>query len=235
MALLTVARNSRPERAVATSGLAGYVFRSRVMDLRNLIDGHLDLERLSSNLDQLGHFGRLWSVRQWTRRHMAVLWEALLDFRPTTLDDFVPPSVEPLTEVIHYGKNSLPIVSRFEKHFCRPHSTNGTAGGVLFGFNVQSLAALTGPGYFVARDTMREDGAADVAAVAFDYTMGATGKAASWPAVRPSSHCLGRWVYGGAVDIVRGLSRHVTIGRVRKKGAWEDTWFVLVREERQGP
>jgi hypothetical protein len=201
------------------------------MDLRNLIDTHLDLQRLSSDLDHLGHFGRLWSVRQWTRRHMAVLWEALLDFRPTTLDDFVPPSVAPLTEVIHYGKNSLPLATRFEKRLCRPNRAPDAPAHVLVGFNVQSFAALTGPGYFVARDAASEDGATGVTAVAFDYTMRAGERAASWPALRPSSHGVGRWVYGGAVDIVRGLSKHVTIGRVRKKGVWTDTWFVLVRQD----
>jgi hypothetical protein len=200
------------------------------MDLRTLIDTNLDLARLSGDLDRLGHFGRLWSVHQWTRRHMAVLWEALRNFRPTTLDDFVPQSVEPLIEVIHHGKNSLPFATRFEKRFCRPRNPPD-ARAALIGFNVQSFATLTGPGYFVAHDATGEEGAADVAAVAFDYTIRATDKAASWPALRPSSHCLGRWVYGGAVDIVRGLSKHVTIGRVRKNGAWEDTWFVLVRQE----
>jgi hypothetical protein len=210
------------------------------MDLRNLIDTHLDLARLSRDLDDLGHFGRLWSVRQWTRRHMAVLWEALRNFRPTTLDDFVPSSVAPLTEVIHYGKNSLPVATRFEKRFCRPSRPHVAKADVLVGFNVQSFAALTGPGYFVARDAAgqagqagqaAQDGAGDITAVAFDYTMEVREKAPSWPAIRPSSHGLGRWVYGGAVDIVRGLSKHVTIGRVRKKGVWEDTWFVLVRQD----
>lgn len=203
------------------------------MDLRNLIDTHLDLARLSSDLDDLGHFGRLWSVRLWTKRHMAVLWEALRGFRSTTLDDFVPASMAPLAEVIHYGKNSLPFATRFEKRFCRPKIVGGAMADTLVGFNVQSFAALTGPGYFVARDAAGEEGAGGIAAVAvaFDYTMRATDKAPSWPALRPSSHCLGRWVYGGAVDVVRGLSRHVTVGRVRKKGLWEDTWFVLVRQD----
>lgn len=196
------------------------------MDLKNLIDTHLDLPRLSSDLDDLGHFGRLWSVRQWTGHQMATLWEALRDFRPTTLDDFVPASVGPLVEVIHYGKNSLPVATGFEKHFCRPRNMAGDAA--LVGFNAQSLSVLTGPGYFVAHPVSSDSG---VAEVAIDYTLRATEKASSWPPVQPSSRYLGRWVYGGSVDIVRGLSTHVTLGRVRKNRAWKDTWFVLVRRD----
>jgi hypothetical protein len=195
------------------------------MDLRNLIDTHLDVARLSIDLDDLGHFGRLWSVRQWTRRQMATLWEALLDFRPTTLDDFVPAATAPLVEVIHYGKNSLPMATRFEKRFCRPQTAGEAA---LVGFNAQSFSALTGPGYFVAHPATSDAG---VAEVAFDYTVTATEKVPSWPPIQPSSRYLGRWVYAGSVDIVRALSTHVTIGRVRQNGTWKDTWFVLVRQD----
>ncbi|HXX65551.1 MAG TPA: hypothetical protein VEK07_00100 [Polyangiaceae bacterium] len=196
------------------------------MDLKNLIEAHLNLARLSAGLDDLGHFGRLWSVRQWTGRHMALLWEALQNFRPTTLDDFVPPSVGPLVEVIHYGKNSLPVATRFEKRFCRPRYTAGDE--VLVGFNAQPFSALTGPGYFVAHPAM---GAGAAAEVAIDYTIRATERASSWPPIQPSSRYLGRFVYGGAIDVVRGLSRHVTIGRVRMNSGWKDTWFVLVRQD----
>jgi hypothetical protein len=33
------------------------------------------------------------------------------------------------------------------------------------------------------------------------------------------------------VDVMRGISSHVSIGRARKKNGWMDAWFVLVRED----
>jgi hypothetical protein len=38
-------------------------------------------------------------------------------------------------------------------------------------------------------------------------------------------------VYGGLLDVMRGVSSSVSIGRARKKKVWIDAWFVLVRQE----
>jgi hypothetical protein len=195
------------------------------MELRNLIETHLDLPRLSKDLDELGHPGRLWSVRQWSRANMSVLWEATKGFRPVALDDFVPASVGPLVEVIHEGKNSLGAFSHFQKRFCRPGNSSGSEA--LAGYNHQSMSALTGPGYYVARPST------DPGEVDIDYTMLPTERVASWPPIAPSSDRLGRFVFSGMIDVMRGLSSHVTIGRARKGGAWKDAWFVLVREDRE--
>ena len=43
---------------------------------------------------------------------------------------------------------------------------------------------------------------------------------------------LGRFVYAGMIDIMRGVSTHVTIGRALKGGKFMDAWFVLCREDR---
>jgi hypothetical protein len=193
------------------------------MELKNLIETHLDLPRLSKDLDELGHPGRVWSVNQWTRKNMAVLWEATKGFHPVTLDDFAPASVEPLVEVIHEGKNSLSLFSHFEKRFCRPKSPD--LSGELFGYNAQSTSAFTGPGYFVVRPS------AEAGEVDIDYTKLPTEKPASWPPIGPNSQRLGRFVFDGMIDVMRGIASHVTIGRARKGGQWLDTWFVLVRGE----
>ena len=199
------------------------------MELKNLIETHLDLPKLSSVLDELGPPGRLWSVQQWTRGNLAVLWEAAKGFRPLTLDDLVPPSIAPLGEVVHHGKNSLPMFSHFRKHFCRPAPASGDAPvestPELVGYNEQATGAFTGPGYYVARASA-ESGAVD-----FDYTKTPAQKAPSWPPLAPSSARLGRFVYAGAIDLVRSISSHVCVGRVRKNGRDEDVWFVLVRED----
>jgi hypothetical protein len=193
------------------------------MDLRNLIETHLDLPRLSKDLSEVGHTARIWSTRQWTRADMTALFEAAKGFRKVAVDDFVPASVPPLSPVIHVGKNSLPAHTHFEKRFCRPRDP--AESGVLFGYNHQSLSAFTGPGYFVVRP------ASDEGEVDIDYTAIPSERPDTWPAIVPNSARLGRLVYAGMVDVMRGISPHVTIGRAKKRGHWMDNWFVLVREE----
>jgi len=195
------------------------------MDLRNLIRPHIDLPRLSKDLDELGHSGRLWSVYQWTGADMATLWEAAQGARPLTLDDYVPPSTPPLTEVIHHGKNSLPAFKFFQKRFCRPKDPE--VKDALFGYNHQWHGAATGPGYFVAHPS------ADAGMVDIDYTMPAREKPDAWPPLQPSSSRLGIFIYHGMVDVMHGVSSHVSIGRARKKSGWMNAWFVLVREDSQ--
>jgi hypothetical protein len=197
------------------------------MELRNLISPNLDLPRLSKVLDELGHAGRLWSVQRWTRGDMAKLWEATKGAHPLTLDDFVPPSMGPLVEVIHHGKNSLPTSKYFQKRFCKPKDPE--AKDMLVGFNYQSWAAVTGPGYFVAHPST------DAGDVDIDYTMLPKEKPEAWPPILPNSARLGRFVYYGMTDVMHGISSHVSIGRARKKHGWMNAWFVLVREDLQTP
>jgi hypothetical protein len=197
------------------------------MDLRNLISPNLDLERLANVLDELGHSGRLWSVHQWTGGDMAKLWEASAGVRPIGLDDFVPPSTEPLVEVIHHGKNSLPAFIYFQKRFCRPK--NPESKDTLVGYNYQWHGGVTGPGYFVAHPS------ADAGMVDIDYTQTPKEKADAWPVIAPSGVRLGRFIYHGTVDVMHGLSSHVTVGRARRKDGFMDAWFVLVREDLTPP
>ena len=72
---------------------------------------------------------------------------------------------------------------------------------------------------------------APVGEMDFDYTMLPKEKPPAWPDIVPNRRRLGRFVYEGMVDVMRGISPHVSIGRVKKKGNFYDTWFVLVRYE----
>jgi hypothetical protein len=195
------------------------------MQLQNLIEVHLDVPRLAKDLDELGHAARVWSVRQWTRANMATLWDAVKGFRRLTLDDYVPPSLLPHVEVIHHGKNSLPAHTHFQKRFCKPKLPGSE--GTLIGFNFQTLSPATGPGYFVTH-TSAQPGEIDI-----DYTMIPDEKPDSWPEIVPNSSRLGRFVYYGMIDVMRGISTHVSIGRAMKKHGFIDAWFVLVREDPQ--
>jgi hypothetical protein len=193
------------------------------MDLKNLIETHLDLPRLSKDLSEIGHWARVWSVRQWTRANMRTLWEASRGFLPIDLNDFVPGTVPPLVEVIHQGQNSLPVHTHFEKRFCRPSDPAGE--GTLLGYNHQALSAVTGPGYFVVRPS------GEAGEVAIDYTAVPKEKPRDWPPILPNQVRLGRFVYDGMVDVMRGLASHVSIGRAKKQDRWMDNWFVLVRDD----
>jgi hypothetical protein len=196
------------------------------MELKNLIETHLDLPRLSKDLDEIGTPGRVWATRQWTPRIQAKLFEAVKGFRPVTLDDYVPPGTAAQVQVITHGTNTLPVVpNHFQKRFCKP--ADPESKDQLFGYNFYSLSVFVGPGYYVAHP------GADAGEVDIDYTMLPKDKAESWPPIVPSGARFGRFAYQGMIDVMRGISSHVSIGRARKKGGWMDAWFVLVREDPQ--
>jgi hypothetical protein len=196
------------------------------MDVRNLIGKAPDVARLGKVLDEVGHEARVWSVYQWTRKDMARVWEAAKGVHPISLDDYVPPGTDAHVEVIHHGKNSLPAHNFFQKRFCRPKDPESK--DLLVGYNHQSWSGLTGPGYFVAHP------ASDAGEVDIDYTMLPKEKPDSWPSIEPNSS-RGRLVYYGMIDVMHGISSHVTIGRAKKKSGWMDAWFVLVRQDLSQP
>jgi hypothetical protein len=192
------------------------------MELRNLIEVHLDLARLAKDLDEVGHFARLWSVTRWSREDQAKVFEAAQGFRPLTFDDFVPASAPPHVEVTHLGKNSLPTATRFEKHFIKPSQPD--TGDVLIGRNFQFLSPLSGPGFYVAH-------LSEAGEVNFDYAETPKESLASWGTVRPNDVGISTFIYKDVVDVMRGVSSHVTIGRVKRRGQFLDNWFVLLRED----
>lgn len=185
----------------------------------------LDLGAIGAELDRLSPEARLQSVARLGRRQQAALYEAAAGFRPMTLEDIVPSSLPPLMEVAHEGKNSLPAFTRFAKVFCRPDG--GGAGDELWGYNrTRPLVATTvGPGYFVARPYERPG------EVLIDYLRTPPRKPQAWPEILPNSARLSRLVYYQTQDILRGVSKHVSIGRATKKGKDMDAWFVLCRQD----
>ena len=192
------------------------------MELSVLLEPTIDFHRLREVLDGLGHLARVDTIRGWSKATQAALFEAAAGNK-ITLDNFVPSDAGPHVEVIHHGKNSLPAFTHFQKRFCKPKAPEGT-GEQLWGYNHQDLIWAIGPGYFV---TVPGETAGEVA---IDYRKLPTDKPDSWPAIQPNSGLLGGLVYGGMVDVMRGVSEHVTVGRARKGGKWMDAWFVLCRE-----
>ena len=196
------------------------------MHLNVLLEPKLDLPRLTQVLDELGHLARIDTIRGWSKKTQATLFEAVAGHKKISLDDFVPPGIEPLVEVIHHGQNTLlPGFDHFQKRFCKlPDDPKQLAG-----YNHQRWAWADGPGYFLARASDAE-GEVDI-----DYRTIPKVKPAAWPEIRDNESGIARLVHGGMVDVMRGISSHVTIGRAKRHGKWLDAWFVLCREDPTPP
>jgi hypothetical protein len=192
------------------------------MDVTVLLEPTIDLERLGEVLDGLGHEGRVHTIRGWSKKRQAELFEVAKGVHPIDLDFLVPASMGPLVEVIHEGKNTLPVFTHFQKRFCKLAGEEHAVGG----YNHQTLSGITGPGYFVVR---KGDGEHE-GELAIDYTKVPKTKPAGWPEIRPNEGGLGSLVYGGMIDYLRRISTHVSIGRAYK-GKAMDAWFALVRKD----
>ena len=83
---------------------------------------------MAGALDGLGDDERIAAVAGLGRRQLAALFEAAADNTPLTLADLVPPEVAPMREVIHEGKNSLGVFTRFQKRLCRPRHPAPSCG-----------------------------------------------------------------------------------------------------------
>lgn len=188
--------------------------------------GGVNLPGLARYLDGLGDAARAAATVSMTPRQQARLYEAARGHRALTLEHFVPQSVPPLTQVVHVGKNSIPVVSRFEKRFCRPAAGSDRLWG--YNQNPRAIQPATGPGYFVCY-------AIDAGEVLIDYCEVPSdkppGKPEGWPSVRPNSAGLSRFIYNRTKDTMRGVSSHVSIGRAARDGKVMDNWFVLCRRD----
>jgi hypothetical protein len=178
------------------------------------------------HLDALEHPARLAEVVALGKSPQARLFDAASGFRPIGLEHFVAVGRAPMREVVHHGKNSLPLFNRFAKVFCMPDDPSA-AERELWGYNRNPALVETtvGPGYFVAHSHDREG------EVLIDYLQQPPRKPDAWPPILPNSSRLSRFVYYRTQDVMRGVSEHVTIGRATKGGREMPNWFVLCRED----
>ena len=175
-------------------------------------------------LEGLGHEERVRAIRSLGRGPQSRLYEAVDGFRPVHLADLVPPGMGDFVPVRHFGRNTLPLFTHFEKRFCRPRGADPEKPGELYGFNFQTLAPLTGPGYFVAsEDPGRPE-------VWVDYNQVPPSCPEGWPEIASNDRGLPRLVFGFLIDTLRGVSEHVTIGSAARRGHEIGSWFVLCRE-----
>ena len=184
------------------------------------------MKSISAHLDSLDATTRLAEVVELTKTDQARLFEAAKGHRAITLADVVPADRPAMAEVVHQGKNTLPAFTRFAKVFCKPQG-NGNGPKELWGYNRNAgfIESTVGPGYFVARL------ADDPSEVLIDYLKLPPDKPTEWPKIRDNKSGLGRFVYHGMQDVLRGVSKHVSIGRASKGGKDMNAWFVLCRQE----
>jgi hypothetical protein len=175
-------------------------------------------------LDGLASAQRIEAVRSLGRPEQRRLYAAVDGFLPLHLSDLVAPACADLETVRHFGRNTLPAFTLFEKRFCRPRGADARKPGELWGFNHQTLSFVTGPGYFIAReDPSRPE-------ILIDYTAVPPAHPEGWPEVRRNENGLSQFVYGHMIDTLRRVSEHVTIGSAARKGRELGSWFVLARQ-----
>lgn len=190
--------------------------------LRELLDDAApQMRAIESHLDGLGAENRIAEIRSLGRAHQSRLFDAASGHRNISLHDIVPADREPMDEVVHDGKNSLPAFNLFAKAFVRPPAE----ANELWGYNRTGgfIETIVGPGYFVAypHEVQGE--------ILIDYRRIPPERPNHWPALLPNSARLSKLVYADTQDVLRGVSRHVSIGRAIKAGKPMSAWFVLCR------
>lgn len=184
----------------------------------------IKLDTVRSFLDGLSHAERVVAIRGVGPAEQRRLYEAAKGFAELHLGDLVPASVASGETVRHFGRNTLPAFTHFEKRLCRPAEQDAAAPDALWGFNFQAMQPITGPGYFTARDDPSR------AEVLVDYRVVPPRAPEGWPAVKVNERGLSRLVYGFMVDTLRRVSEHVSIGSAARKGKDLGSYFLLTRE-----
>lgn len=183
-----------------------------------LIDTATKPQRVADLLDGLSHDDRVAAVRSLGSKHLHRMWDLVDGFGELTLEYYIPKGTPPLTEARHYGKNSLPAFTIFEKRFYLLNETE------LGGANFQSISWLTGPGYYVAaEDKSRRE-------LVIDYRKLPDRKPEGWPEIKSNTSGISTLVYGNMVDTTRRVSAHVSIGAAAKHGKDMGARFVLCRQ-----
>ena len=198
------------------------------MSLVELVRSDAKILEIAQYLDSLSHAERLRECQSLSGGDQKQIFRKAGDSPPLDFEFYVPAGTAPLTQVIHYGKNSQPAFRNFQKRWCRL----ADRAGELYGYNETVVRPLIGPGYFVAHET--EDGGRDPrGAIVVDYFMTppADAKAAGWPPVKPNSSGLQRFVYHQTRDYMRRVSSHVSIGEAHRLEKRVMGWFILCRED----
>lgn len=195
----------------------------------SILASSVDLDELANHLNSLDHQGRMAIIELWDKAVQKNLFE-LCKGRTVKTDDIVPHGFYD-QQVIHHGKNSMPMFSSFQKRFAilskdKDLENRDRASAQVIGYNEWSklLVGLTTPGYYRGYED------AETGEFVVDYNQIPEQTLEIWPALMPNEARIGRFVFAKMVDRLRKVSNHVTIGRAFKKKPMSN-WFILVRED----
>ncbi len=190
---------------------------SSATSLLHLLDDRASHTDIASFLDGLAPAARLEQVIAVRGKGVARLYEACEKAAPLAIEDMLPAGVEGTR--IYEGRNSLPAFSRFQKRFTRLSS------GQVIGYNHQTMAVVTGPGYFVVQPASGTGPKPEE--MYFDYTAAPDRAPPGWPQYKPNEAGLSRLVYANMLDYMRRVARGVVVGMAYKNGKAEGAWFSL--------
>jgi hypothetical protein len=195
-----------------------------------LADDRATIDAVGQLLDGLAPAARRDAVLALSRDQQRRLWDLAGQSPAMTLADLVV-DAPARTEVIHDGRNTLPLpnaLRAFQKRFCRPDG----GGDRLFGYNHGPTMKPIGPGYFVAELTRDRPAWRSRGAIVVDYFQVPDAPVVdTWPKVKPNRAGLQRFVYAGTRDFLRRVSHHVSVGAAYKGERPLDHYFVLCRQE----
>jgi len=192
--------------------------------LRALLRDGADREAIASYLNSLSREERYEQALGLGGKDVGRLYDACTDGPVLSLDDLVPADLPADAVVIHQGRNSLPAFSSFQKRFTR------TKGDDVIGYNHQTMAFATGPGFFVVQPGADD---ADVPGeLYFDYTAAPSRNdiPAAWPAFKPNDAGISNLVYKNMKDYMRSVAEGVMVGTAYKLGKRQNAYFLLCRK-----
>ena len=192
------------------------------MQLYEMLAGKpIDFAAVGAYLDSLDTAGRVAEIRTIPGRLQAALFAAAQGKRAVAMEHFVPAQVPAKRFIRHFGRNSLPLFSDFEKRFALPQKD----ATELWGYNHSPAMGLVGPGHFVV-----ENGP-DPGEVSINYYRIPPVRLDEAPALRSNTSWLSFFVYGNMVDVMRGVSEHVSVGRAIKNHKETNNYFLLCRQD----
>ncbi len=190
--------------------------------LRKLLDQGAGREEIAVLMNELSPGERVDQALSITGGRVAKLFRAVEGGPQLTLQHFVPDDVATSRTVIFEGRNSLPMFTRFQKRFARLES------GQLIGYNHQTMAFATGPGFFVVKEG-RPD-ASLLKELYLDYTDVPKEVPSGWPRFHPNAAGLSLLVYANMKDYMRQVATNVYIGAAYKRGKGQNQYFILARQ-----
>jgi hypothetical protein len=189
--------------------------------LKTLIAAKAGRRAIADFLDGMSAEDRMSEALALHGSEVGRLYHAVAGGRTLAPTDFVAKDTPVGTTVIFQGRNSLPMFSSFQKRFAR------VASGQVVGYNHQTWAFATGPGFFVVQPASDDSDVPDE--LYFDYTTEPDEAPGGWPRYKPNDSGLSTLVYKNMKDYIREVATDVVVGVAYKLGKNQNQFFVLCR------